>query len=399
MKIDRTIIVIIIIAVIFLGLFLRYSDRAPKRHYSDFRVYYATGGRFAEKEDIYARPEESITPFKYSPLFAMLMWPFSYFSQEAASLVFFSINFISLIIIFVLSGELVIRDEISFKQKIFLYSATAVSSLRFILHALDSGQVGIIILALVVSGLYLLDKKKDTISAALIGLSTMIKYTPVVFLPYFIFRKKIKIIPLIILFVMIFCLIPACYVGMDKAIEYLKDWIPSISGTSFDAGSWYDYKNQSIFSLVLRYFTVDSPYDVSVGHLTFNQGLLASVIACVLIYLLIIFPKNSTGLRGPIEYSLLFIAMTLFNPNAWMHNFVAFIFVYMTLFYYLIKTNFKDRVVLTLVVLSFILMTLTSELFVGDNLEKLFERLSFLTIGALGLLFSLFKLKFHEEEV
>ena len=93
----RKIILSSLVLIVFVLLFIRYSYRAPKRHYSDFRVYYATAERFTAKEDIYSRPDESITPYKYSPMFAMLVSPLAKFDQKTASLIFFTINFISII--------------------------------------------------------------------------------------------------------------------------------------------------------------------------------------------------------------------------------------------------------------------------------------------------------------
>ncbi|MGB2706251.1 MAG: glycosyltransferase family 87 protein [Candidatus Omnitrophota bacterium] len=389
----RNIIVFLIIAAIFGGLFIRYAYRAPKRHYCDFRVYYKTGERFLAKEDIYARPDESITPFKYSPMFAMLVSPLALLPPKAASLVFFTINFAALLIVFILSRRLIVHDKISFKESIFLYVLSAVFSVRFILHALDSGQVGIIMLALVLMALYFLHKKKDVISAGFMAFSIMFKYASGIFLPYFAMRKKIKFVALVVVFILLYCLLPAVYVGMEKETSYVKSWIPFISRTSFDRASLYDYKNQSLPALVLRYFTADTPYNISVLNLTFNQGIILALAAGLIIYMFIIYPKTNAPLAS-LDYSLLLLAMVLFNPNAWMHNFVAVIFAYMALFHCLIKTNFKDRFTLFFVLLSFALLTLSSETFIGDNLEGVLEKFSVATIGMLVLMVPLFRLKY-----
>jgi len=76
------------LVVIYVALLFRYLHYAEKRQYSDFRVYHATGQRFAERQDIYARPDESITPFKYSPFFAMGFAPLSVLPIKAAAGVF-----------------------------------------------------------------------------------------------------------------------------------------------------------------------------------------------------------------------------------------------------------------------------------------------------------------------
>ncbi len=394
MVINRKYVVFAIVAIVFTAMFFRYMHRAPKRHYSDFRVYYKTAQTFAERSNIYSRPDESITPFKYSPMFAFLMWPLSFFSQKTASLIFFTLNFILLVLVVILSGKLVVKDKISYRQSVFLCLMPILFTFRFILQVLDSGQIGIMMFFLVLSGLYFLDKKKDYLGSASIALSAMFKYTSFVFLPYFLLKKRMKVLLLVAVFIVVYCLVPALYLGVGKQADCLKSWFPSITKTSLDEGSWYDYKNQSLFSLVLRFFGQDSPYRVSLAKLTFKQGLIISFILGGFIYLLAVIPLNRYSFNNSVDYSLLFIFMALFNPNAWMHNFIVFIFVYITLFYHLIKVNFRDKITLTLVIFSFILMSLMSESIVGNDLENLFEELSSVAIGAILLLGALFRLKF-----
>jgi len=397
MKPYRKLIIFLIIAVIFAGFFLRYSGRAPKRNYCDFRVYYTTGMRFLAKEDIYARPDKSITPFKYSPMFAMLVSPLALLTPKAASLVFFTLNFAALLIVFILSGKLIIRGKTSFGKNVFLYAISAIFSVRFILHVLDSGQVGIMILALVLLALYLLSKKREAAAASSLGLSIMFKYVPGIFLPYFASRGKFKFIALVVIFILLFCALPAAFVGIENEIGYIKGWIPFISETSFDRASLYDYKNQSLVAFALRYFTGSTPYNISVLNLTFNQGLFLALLGACIIYVFIIYPGKNSDPVSSLDYSLLLGAMVLFNPNAWMHNFVVVIFVYMTLFHHLIKTNFKDKLTLFLTLLSFALLTLSSETFIGDTAETVLEELSVVTVGMLVLMGALFRLKFRKD--
>lgn len=381
-----------LIAIAFVALFFRYMHRAPKRHYCDFRVYYATSQRFLAKEDIYSRPDETITPFKYSPMFAMLILPLSFLPEKSASLVFFSISFVSLVIICRLSKKLILKADTTFKEKVFFFFLPLLFTSRFILAALDSGQVTIMILLLLICGIYFERKNKNIISAALIALSFMFKYTSVLLLPYFIFRKKIKLTFLILLFTVIYCLVPAIYAGMDKQKDYLKNWLPSISETSLDKGSWYDTKNQSLYSLVLRTFTKDSPHK-PLANFDFNQGLVLAAILGAIIYVPILIPKAEKSEN--LDYSLLFICMALFNPNGWLSNFVFLIFGYMVILYYLIKNGFlRDKVVLILTFLSFVISSWGCESVVGDNLQNFLEMLSTVTIASLIVMFVLLQLKF-----
>lgn len=282
--------VFLILAVVFSGMFLRYMHRVPKRHYCDFRVYYATGQRFIERQNIYSRPDEAITPFKYSPMFALVISPLSFFSIKTASLIFFTFNYLALITAFILSAKIIVKQPLPSRKNILLYLIPAVFSFRFILQTLDSGQVNIIMFLAVLGGLYCLQKAQEPAGTALLAFSIMFKYMPAVFLPYFLVRKKIKFIGLIALFSLIFCFLPAIYTGVEKAMVYLRNWLPFITETSLDSGSWCDFKNQSLYSFILRYFTTGSPYGISLVDLTFAQAMTIAISLGSALYFLILIP-------------------------------------------------------------------------------------------------------------
>ncbi|MFH1593068.1 MAG: glycosyltransferase family 87 protein [Candidatus Omnitrophota bacterium] len=395
MSLNRRLLIAVVIAIVFTGLIFRYAYRAPKRSYGDFRVYYAAGERFAAKEDIYQRHNPSITPYKYSPMFAMLVSPLSLFSQKTASLLFFTLNFFAVLVIFVISKKIITKDKTSGGRNLLLYAITTICSMRFILHTLDSGQVGILIMLLVVSGLYLLEKNRQTISASLISLSLMFKYTTVIFPAYFAFKKRRKLLMVVLAFIIFYCLLPALHVGIEKDVEYVKNWIPFIAEHSLDKSSLYDYKNQSLYSFLLRLLTRDTPYTNNIANLTFSQGLIISLIIAGALFLLVITPGRGNDSERPLDYSLLLIMTALLNPNAWMHNYVILIFAYMLLLHCSINAGLKDKLTIALIIVSFALTTLAGELFVGDDLERLFEELSSTAIGGLILMFALLRLKWR----
>lgn len=385
-------IIFSIITIIFIALFFRYAYRAPKRHYCDFRVYYNTAQRFLAKENIYSRPDRSITPFKYSAVFALITSPLALVSQKQASLIFFSINFLLLILISVLSKKMIVKRDLTWPQAFMIYFFPLFFTSRFIFSVLDSGQVTIMIFALIITGLYLLQKKKDILAAGLFALSVMFKYTSIIFLPYFLIRRKIKLSISMVLFMLFYCFLPAAYVGVNTNSQYLKNWLPFISETSLDKGSWYDSKNQSLYSFILRMFSKDSPFN-PIAQLTFSQALIISAAIGMLIYLLIVVRRKNKETEL-IDYSLLFLCMALFNPNAWLANFVFFIFAYMIIIYHLLNVKFKNKTTLIFMILSFILSSWAAQSVVGDSLQKFFEALSTVTIAAIILTGILLRLKF-----
>jgi hypothetical protein len=144
--------------------------------------------------------------------------------------------------------------------------------------------------------------------------------------------------------------------------------------------------------MLLRLFSADSPYK-HFAELTFYQALSVSVIVGALIYLFIIIRKKRSGTNN-IDYALLMLCVALFNPNAWLANFVFFIFVYMVIADYLMSSGFKDKPVLALTILSFISSSWAAESVVGDKLQNFFESFSTVTVAALILAGILLHLKF-----
>jgi len=148
--------------------------------------------------------------------------------------------------------------------------------------------------------------------------------------------------------------------------------------------------------MVLRLFSGDSPY-AHFAQLTFYQAIFISVGVGALIYLCIVIKRREHETKN-IDYALLLLCLALFNPNAWLANFVFFIFAYMVIIYYLISTRFINKPVLIFTILSFISSSWAAESVVGDKLQNFFESLSTVTVAALMLTGILLYLKFKKEK-
>ena len=162
----------------------------------------------------------AVTPFKYSPFFAFCFVPLGVLPPS---------------------------------NQFWLYGLGVVCVLRFIFLNWDSGQVVILMAVLVLGALASLSKGKNAWAGAFLAAATLIKYTPVIFLPYLIVRKQYKAVLWTLVFGAVWLLLPVLVVGFQKEMAYLASWIPSIMQTSLDQGSLTDGKNQSLISMVLRF--------------------------------------------------------------------------------------------------------------------------------------------------
>lgn len=308
-------------------------------------------------------------------------------------------SFISFVIVLIFFKKLLVKEESNFSQNTWLYVVPVLLSFRFILGVFDSGQVSFLMTALVVSAIYSFEKGNDLFGAALLALSMMFKYMSFIFIPYFLIKRRFKIVSYTLIFAAFYCLLPSLYVGLNKEVGYLTQWLPSISSTSLDKGSWTDYKNQSLYSFILRTFMKDSPYDPvmhSLSFWSFHNTLIVSIVLGVLIYVAMIFPRPEPSSRlDIIEYAMLFVGMALFNPNAWAFNYALIVVAYMVVVYYFLKNKLDYRA-LFLTACVFILTSIGSQSVVGRNLQYKFEVFSLVTIGAVIMVFTLYGLKYRK---
>jgi len=393
MRIDKKWAAILFLCLLFTGLFFRYLNRAPRRHFCDFRVYYATAEKFLAGEDIYKRDKESVTPYKYSPTFAFLFSFLGWFGIKTSSLVFFSLNFVFLLLLFRYSQKL-IDPGLSFNKCFWLFFWVFAPISRFAFQVLDTGQVNVIMAGLVVLGLYFANRDNDIAAGALLSLSVFFKYMPALLIPYFLFKKRFRLLGWLFLFGITFMILPLVYTGMEKYIAYTKSWLPSIVATSLDHGSLIDYKNQSLYSMILRFFCEESPYKVRLMSLTFQSAMKISTIACFALYLLALYPLCKNRKEQLIDTAMLLICMALFNPNAWMINFVMLTFAYMLILYLFLKD--KRLSALIIFVIAFLLGSFAGESVVGNNLENFMEEVSSVTLSSLVLFFYLLYLKIDQ---
>jgi hypothetical protein len=337
---------------------------------------------------------KEVTPFKYMPIVAFLFAPLALLDEKTASLFWHIINFFLLIGVFYYSRNLIVTKKISARGNILLYLIAALSTITFIIHNFDSGQINTLMLFLLTFGLYLINKGRQVPAAALLSLSIMAKYLPALFIPYFLIKKRFKLVFLIAGFFILYLALPGLFIGLERNTQLLKKFVPFISQTSLDTGSLITYKNQSLLAGLSRFLSKGSWYSTRMMTLDFWSLRLISLAICLLMYSIAIYPKKEGGFS--LDYALLFICMPLFNPNAWMHNFISLIFPSMLLLYYLIVTRFKDKAILAFFFLALFLNNLSGINFGGLFTKETFYIFGALTISALILYWAVALIKFDK---
>jgi hypothetical protein len=382
-----------------LGLFYAHKSRIVIRNYSDFDCYYVAGKRILENQSIYVIGDTKTSEFRYAPMFAVLMAPLSLMKEYDADTAWFIINYLLLILIFVLLRKMLCLDELSPKAAFFTYVSLILMASRFILHNLDSGQANILMLASIIGGLYYGQRKQFVAAGIIFAFAVMIKYTPLIFIPFFLLRKNFKLAFAATASIIIYLFLPSFIIGFKTNCSYLQNMFSFLTKSSiFTQGTIMNPRNQSLLSAFYRLFTdPDSFYVVHppmpYSLLPFKRidiNLAYSITAAGLYFLAL---KKKAGESDNINYSLLLICAVLFNMNAWMHTYIFLVMPYFLIIRYLAKNSFKDIVMLTGLVLSIILNIFSLKPFVSAQLSYDLHYYSPYTVSALIVFFLLLKIK------
>jgi hypothetical protein len=348
--------------------------------------------------------EAGLTPFKYSPLAASLFSLPVRFPEPIAASIWHLLNLgfllASVWLCLTLScAESAIKDA----QRSWV-PASALGTLGVlgvsppVLHCLNSGQVGLAILFLFLLGVYFVGKREtETAGAFFFALSAMFKYLPVLILPYFIFKRRIRFTFFFAVWLIFFHLVPALWLGWSRNLADLKGFLPFLTSTTLDHISLLDFKNQSAWAYLYRLLYYDLGFFEIRNH---PEWLTAAgfLFFCVL-YTAILWRQPGTSRNTfVIDCALLGILILIFNPNAWKHNFVLLLFPYLILLVEAYQVQWKSWKTCVLAAVTLLLFA-TNRDFVGWNLRFESMSLSVLLLASLLLFLSLIMIKKRQAKI
>lgn len=396
-------------------LFITYSIISVKKSWNDdFRAYYQAGSVILSYANIY---DQSIVEggFLYSPLFALLMVPLSFLPQLIAATFWYLVNLSSLILsiaiaIYLSEGSNVslstwlktnlILSHIDRERKLIIVFVLILSS-RFWLNNIEHGQVNLIMWCIVLISIVFLRSDRVVIGSALLGFSVTIKILPLIFVFYFLFRKKFNIVLLSFCFLLLFILIPAAVLGWQHNLNLLEAWFHKIIEPNFTQGAIGVGDSNQSFPAMLTRFLSQTPANeetgASVNFLSFSDETISLIIRLSsLMFLTVIATitfsgKKKTIERENLELSIVFLSAVMMPMLAWKAYFVASIMGYTVVVSFILKMNDTPfrRILITLMIISFIFHTFTSDGLWGWKFAHIFQSYSCVTFSMILLYASL----------
>lgn len=184
---------------------------------------------------------------------------------------------------------------------------------RLVLSNFEHAQVNLVVLGLVLAGFYLLERRPWA-GGLLFGIGSAIKATPILLLPYLVWRRRWKALGCAFVGVAVAWIgLPALWLGPDGMFEWWRAWIEALPV----AGQQVGWMNQSLRSIAVLQFGSESGIALWVAA----AGVLALAI-------LLVFgrPMRRAGeRRTAVEIALLLAAITIVSPVSWKAHYVTLV--------------------------------------------------------------------------
>ena len=189
----------------------------------DFDVFLDAAQKISNGDNIYLGPFIKGLQYFYSPLFALILIPFTgnFFITE---LLWLLLSGFWIYRIWILISSYFDASILTNKEKTIWVTVSFFLVIRFILYNTAMIQVTIFLLWAILESIHLIENKKALPGGILLALVINIKLMPLVVIPYLLYRGYFKAILFVLLFTGIFLMLPAVFIGYDYNMFLLSEW-------------------------------------------------------------------------------------------------------------------------------------------------------------------------------
>lgn len=189
----------------------------------DFDVFLDAAKKLHAGHDIYAPPLLNNLQYLYSPLFALVLIPFSgsFFWTELVWLILSGCMFYR---VFILAEKYFNIDALTKWKRMLWVLIPLVLVGRFVLYNIAMIQMTMFLMWSMLEAVYLCRNGKQVTAALLIAIAVNIKLMPLVIVPYFFFRGAFKVVYWFAFFSFGLLWIPSVFIGHEFNTQLLGHW-------------------------------------------------------------------------------------------------------------------------------------------------------------------------------
>ena len=369
---ETRIVLIVLLLVFFLLVYVFWV----RKDMSDFSVCYQGGKRILEGESLY-RVSDGHLQYKYSPPSAVFFSLLALLPYEGAKFIWYLSELVFLYLSLVLSYK-ILHSRLKKKGTIIVFSLLILA--KFYGREIELGQVNIHIILVLTLMLLAVLSRKDVLAGLWWGLSLFFKPYALVFLPYFLLKRRFRLVAAGIVVVILGLFSPMVFYGFKGNIIVLREWLASLSRSTSPLLGTFD--NASLHSFFLNILPVQKA-DIALVFIICVSFLIG------LYFLGMMFFGKKKGLKKPeaLEFAFLFILIPLLSPLGWYYNYLYSILAIILLLNYMEKFPAFLKYGL---IINFIIIGVSLKEMLGKVAFDFYTQNSLVVINYLIVLFYLF---------
>jgi alpha-1,2-mannosyltransferase len=302
-------------------------------HHSEWdEVYILAGQRLAAGQEMYHATKQMPHVFSYPPFMALMALPFTLMPAHVARGVWFLVNVAAVVLLcrwawIVSGGPRLIGARWEGRQYLILLLG-GLCAARFIQDGLDHQQTDLVIGALLLGGCVGILRERFFLAATAIGVAAAMKCTPLLFVGYFLWRRKWLAAGWVVLVAVGCNLLPDLMSRPPTGGLWVGVWFHNLvrpmGEAGYRPGDWYTSVifNQSLSGAAYRF--CETTWSVIRGNLVvvdraggMGAGMLKKITygveGIVLLGGLWAFVRGR-GLRTSLECSVVLLLMLLISP-------------------------------------------------------------------------------------
>jgi len=330
--------------------------------------------------------------FTYPPFFAFVMLPFVPMPLWLRDLVWYGVTLAATIGAFKLSETIAVKSLAAPLERADLFWLRLFAlllSAKLILAVFENQAYDALVLVGVLLSLAALSQNRPLAAGAGLALAAALKATPLIFLPYLLWKRYFAAAAAFVLVYALASLLPDLLFAPAGGPGYFSTWLGEVAGPALGinpAGAPFAFwDGANILNHSLRgavALNVDEAH-----HRGLFEAALASADGCFMVVVGTLLAVSARRLQSiAIDGSLLLIAMLMLSPMTSRSHYVELLLPYMTL----LALNWRDqrtgRLGRAVLLISFALVTLAGNDAVGEAFTVWAYRHSAMVLGTLVLL-------------
>ncbi len=329
--------------------------------------------------------------FTYPPIFAFLMLPLEPLPLWLRDLVWYLVSVGAAIGSFKLAETIArgaLPSPLKDSELLWLRLLALLLSSKLILAVFENQAYDGLVLVILLGGLVALMNGRDVWAGAGLAIAASLKATPLIFLPYLLWKRQFAAAAAFVVVFLAASLLPDLFFTPAGASHgYFVTWLQEVAGASVDAAhakfafwSGANIMNHSLHGAVSLNINETTQHTLHHAVLYAVDALFVIVVGTMIVMT----PARRSSIA--IDGSLLLISMLMLSPMTSRSHYIALLLPYMTL----IALGFRDGRTVNLgravLAISFVLVTVTGNDAVGQEITVWAYQHSFMVLGTLVLL-------------